>query len=134
MSSAHSPRRRSKLEARNPGRLRSARAIGQVALHRQLASDDRPPPPIVGARPRSPRFGSQRPATSLAVSALEYRRMKLRIHWVSSPIRRICTGPTGGRGGPLCQRRMRQTLLGISVLTGGEWCFDRAQEIPGFSS
>jgi uncharacterized protein RhaS with RHS repeats len=35
---------------------------------------------------------------------------------------------------PLCQRPMRQTLLAISVLTGGEWCFDRAQEIPGFSS
>ena len=28
---------------------------------------------------------------------------------------------------PLCQRRLRQLPLDISVATGGEWCLDRAE-------
>jgi hypothetical protein len=31
---------------------------------------------------------------------------------------------------PLCQRHVRQLPLDISVLTGGEWCHDRAEAIP----
>ncbi len=44
-----------------------------------------------------------------------------------SPI--VFTGPTSGRG-PLCQHHVRQPALEISVPMGGEWCLDRAEEIP----
>jgi hypothetical protein len=33
---------------------------------------------------------------------------------------------------PLCQRRVRQLPLDISVPKGGEWCLARAQAIPKF--
>lgn len=38
------------------------------------------------------------------------------------------------RAAPLCQRHLRQSLLDISVLMGGEWSSERAETNPSPSS
>jgi hypothetical protein len=78
------------------------------------------------ARPRSPRDKAK---VEVGVQIAE--------RWLLARIRNETFTSLGAlnarlRELPLCQRRVRQLPLDISVPKGGEWCLARAQAIPKF--